>query len=190
MFARRAFVAGSVVASALPALAAKRTPPPPKVGAIHWPGPGHDLHGFMAIPAKAHGRQPAVLVVPDISGADSFALSLTDALALAGFVACIPRTFPSIDEALATVHWLSTNLYSTGKVAAIGLGQGGEMVRQIGGAPQGQLAAAILFGTAPLAQPEPPTLALDSAAQLAAAGRDVYDQAWQRAIDFLKEHLT
>lgn len=190
MIGRRAFVAGSVAAIALPALAAKHSPPPPKVAAIRWPGPGHDLHGFMAIPAKAHGRQPAVLVVPDASGADQFALAMTDALALAGFVTCIPKTLPSIDDAVATVRWLGTNRYSTGKVAAIGLGSGGELVRQIGGAAQSGLAAAILFGAPLLAQSELPTLTLDSAAQLAAAGGDVYDRAWQRVIDFLKEHLT
>ena len=55
---RRAFVAGSIALAALP-LAAARPLPPPKVGAIRWPGPGHDLHGFMAISARAHGRQPA-----------------------------------------------------------------------------------------------------------------------------------
>ena len=144
----------------------------------------------MAVPAKARGRQPAVLIIPDAGGADPFALGMTDALALAGFVACTPKTLASIDDALATVRWLSTNRYSTGKVAAIGLGGGGEMVRQISGAASNGLAAAILFGSAPLAQPEPPTLALDSAAQLATAGGDVYERAWQRVIDFLKEHLT
>lgn len=190
MIGRRVFLAGSVTATALPAMAARHTPPPPKVGAIRWSGAGHDLHGFMAIPAKAHGRQPAVLVVPDTSGVDQFALGLTDALALAGFVACIPKTLASIDDVAATVRWLGTNRYSTGKVAAIGLGRGGEMVREIGGAAQSGLAAVVLLGALPLAQPEPPTLALDSAAQLAAAGGDIYDRAWQRVIDFLKEHLT
>lgn len=189
MLGRRAFVAGSIAAAALPALAAKRAPPP-KVGAIRWPGPGHDLHGFMAIPAKAHGPQPAVLILPDASGADQYALAMTDALALAGFVTCIPRALPSIDDAVATVRWLGTNHYSTGKVAAVGLGRGAELVRQMGGAAQSGLAAAILFGSAPLAEPEPAMLALDSVAQLAAAGGDVYDRAWQRAIDFLKEHLA
>lgn len=190
MIGRRVFVAGSVAAAALPALAAKHSPPAPKVGAIRWPGPGHDLHGFMAIPAKAHGRQPAVLIVPDTSGADQFALAMTDALALAGFVACIPKALASIDDALATVRWLGTNRYSTGKIAAIGLGRGGEMVRQIDGMAESGLAAAILFGAPPLTQPEPRTLALGSVAQLAAAGGDVYDRAWQRVIEFLKEHLT
>jgi dienelactone hydrolase len=186
---RRAFVAGTLALAAFPARAAK-PPPPPKIGAIHWPGPGYELHGYMAVPAKAHGPQPAVLLVPDASGADQYALGMTDALALAGFVACVPKTIASIDDAVATVRWLRTNPYSTGKVAAIGLGRGGEIVRQISSATQSGLAAAILFGAASLAQSEPPMLALDSAAQLAAAGGDVYDRAWQSVIDFLKEHLT
>ena len=37
-----------------------------------------------------YGGGPAVLVLPDTSGADRFALGLTDALAQAGFVTCIP----------------------------------------------------------------------------------------------------
>ena len=73
MPSRRAFVAGSIALAAFPAYAGK-TPPPPKVGAIYWPGAGHVLHGYMAIPAKAHGPQPAVLVLPGTNGADRFAL--------------------------------------------------------------------------------------------------------------------
>ena len=64
MPSRRAFVAGLIAAAGVPAGAASRLPPP-KIGAIRWPGPGYDLHGYMAIPAKARGRQPAVLVLPD-----------------------------------------------------------------------------------------------------------------------------
>jgi len=185
LLGRRAFVAGSVAASALPAFAGK--PMPPKVGAIRWPGSEHDLHGFMAIPAKAHGRQPAVLIVPDGDGADKFALSLTDWLALAGFVACIPRALPSLDDALATVRWLATNRYATGKVAAIGLGRGGELVDRIAVSPQALLAAGVTFGVpAAVAGPVP----LRRFGALNALAADAYDHVWQEILAFLKEQLA
>ena len=185
MLGRRAFVAGSVAATALPVFAAK--PTPPKVGAIRWPGPEHDLHGFMAIPAKAHGRQPAVLVVPDSDGADRFALSLTDWLALAGFVTCIPKTLTSLDDALATVRWLATNRYATGKVAAIGLGRGGELIDRIAVSPEASLAAGVTFGASAAEAGRVPLLRFES---ISALSGDAYGHAWQRILAFLKEQLA
>jgi len=174
-----------VALAGLPALAANSQPP--KVGAIRWPGPGHDLHGFMAIPAKAHGRQPAVLVLPDSDGADKFALSLTDWLALAGFVACIPRTLASLDDALATVRWLATNRYATGKVAAIGLGRGGEMIDRIAASPQALLAAGVTFGASGAEAGRVPLLRFEP---INALNSDAYDHAWQQILAFLKEQLV
>jgi len=187
MFGRRAFVAGSVAATALPVFAARRAPPPPKVGAIRWPGPGHDLHGFMAIPAKAHGRQPAVLVVPDTTGADRFALGLADSLALAGFVACVPRALASLDDALATVRWLATNRYATGKVAAIGLGWGAELTDRIVGSSPALLAAGVTFGASGGEAGALPVLRFGAVGTLSS---DAYDRAWQQTLIFLKEQLA
>lgn len=182
---RRAFVAGSIALAVLPLLAAK-PPPPPKVGAIHWPGPGHELHGYMAIPAGAHGRQPAVLVLPD-AGADRFALGLTDALALAGFVACLGKDPLSLEEALASLHWLATNAYATGKVAAIGTGAGAALVERIAAAPDSLLTCGVAFdgGTT---EPRsrilhlPPLSAEDPASD--------YASRWREAMDFLGRNLA
>lgn len=190
MLARRAFVAGLVAAATLPAVARTKAQLPPKVGAIRWPGPGYELHGFMAVPARARGPQPAILVIPDRSGADRFALGLTDALAQAGFVTCLPSALASLDEGVATVGWLATNRYATGKVGAVGLGWGADLVRQVGDVSDSKVTAAVLFGAAPLSQAQTPTLSLASVAELAGSGTDIYEQAWRQAIGFLKEHLA
>jgi dienelactone hydrolase len=187
LLGRRAFVAGSVAAAALPALAAK-APPPPKVGAIRWPGPGYELHGFMAVPAQAHGPQPAVLVVHDTTGADKFALGLTDALAQAGFVTCIPRALASLDEGVATVRWLATNRYATGKVGAVGIGWGGALVERIATAPDSLLSCGVAFGSGDDAAPGSVPL-LNLPALAAATDPETYAASWRQAVDFLAAHL-
>jgi len=180
---RRAFVGGSIVLAAFPLLAAK-SPPPPKVGAIRWSGPGHDLHGYMAIPAKAHGPQPAILVIPD-GAADTFALGLTDALALAGFVACVAKAPLSFDEAAATLRWLGTNRYATGRVGAVGVGAGAAIAQRI--AATGLLECAVLFDGIEGKAEEPNLLHLPILAATTAAA--LYASAWQRAIAFFARRL-
>ena len=185
MASRRAFVAGSVAAIALPTFAAK-TPPKPKVGAIRWPGPGYELHGYMAVPAEAHGPQPAVLVLPDTSGADRFALGLTDALAQAGFVTCIPSALASIEEGLATVRWLATNRYATGKVGAVGIGWGAALLGQIVAVPDSELACGVAFGGDNLAGAMP---LLSLPALAAATDAATYSASWRQTVSFLAGHL-
>jgi dienelactone hydrolase len=182
---RRAFVAGSIALAALPLRAAK-APPPPKVGAIRWPGPGHDLHGYMAIPAKARGRQPAVLVLPD-AGADRFALDLTDALALAGFVACVAKDPLSLDEALASLRWLGTNAYSTGKVAAVGAGAGAALIGPLAATPGGPLTCAVAFDGRTSGS-DPHILHLPPLGP--GGGSADYAGRWREAMDFLARNLA
>lgn len=185
MLGRRAFVAGYIAFGTSPLRAAK-APAPPKIGAIHWSGPGHELHGYMAIPAKAHGPQPAILVLPD-AGADQFALGLTDALALAGFVACVAKNALTADEAMATIRWLGSNRYATGKVGLVGTGAGATMARRIAAAPDIPLSCTILFDGAADVGEETSLLHLP---MLNAAVDSVrYGAAWQQAIAFLGRHL-
>ena len=185
---RRAFVAGTLAFAAFSARAAKPLPPP-KIGAIHWPGPGYELHGYMAIPASAHGPQPAVLVVHDSNGTDEFALGLTDALALAGYVACAPKKLASLDEGVTTVRWLATNAYATGKVAALGLGWGGALVERIAAAPGSLLTCGVAFGSgeADMADGAIPILRLPALS--ATQDKAAYAASWQQAVDFLDAHL-
>jgi dienelactone hydrolase len=182
---RRALLTGAAALAAAPAFAAK-PPPPPKTANIRWPGPGHDLHGYMAIPPKAHGPQAAVMVVHDVQGADAFTRGLCDQLAAAGFVACAPTRLASLEEAVATVHWLASNAYATGKVAAIGLGWGASLVERVAASPQPQLSAAVTFSADRIADLPIPALRLQSVAQLQG---DAYNQAWLQALAFLKDHL-
>ena len=185
---RRAFVAETIALAAFPA-AATKPPPLPRTARIHWPGPHEELHGYMAIPAKARGAQPAILVVHDTGSADAFTLSLADRLALAGFVACAPTRLTLLEEAVATVRWLGTNAYATGKVAAVGLGSGGALVDRVAVSPQPLLAAAITFGASEgtTATAATPMLRFDAVGQMRA---EEYNDAWSRTIAFLKEHLA
>jgi carboxymethylenebutenolidase len=185
---RRAFVAGTFALAAFPVHGAK-PPPPPKIGAIRWPGPGYELHGYMAVPAKARGPQPAVLVVHDRDGADQFALSLTDAIALAGYVACAPKALASLDEGVATVCWLATNGYATGKVAAVGLGWGGALVERIAAAPGILLSCGIAFGNTEPGIADGAIPILRMPALSATQDRTAYAASWQQAVDFLDAHL-
>ena len=137
----------------------------------------------MAVPAKAHGPQPAVLVLPD-AGADPFALGLTDALALAGFVACVAKTPLTVDEATATIRWLGTNHYATGKVGIVAIGTGAAMAQSIAAA--GPLDCAVLFDGK-----ETPTEGSVVHLPLLAATTDAtrYEAAWRQAVAFLARHL-
>lgn len=181
---RRAFMAGTLAAS-LPLHAAKL--PPPKVGAVRWPGPGYDLHGYIAVPAKAHGKQAAVLVLPDQAGADAFTLGLTDALALAGFVACIPKAVASLDEAVATVRWLGSNAYATGKVAAVGNGWSGGIIERMVARADPLLSCGVIFGRQESLDASIPILSLPRLAT--ATDSETYTAIWQQALVFLRQHL-
>ncbi len=171
--------------------------------AIHWPiGPGRELHGYMAIPARARGRQPAVVVIGGRDTPDPFARQLVRSAARAGFVTCtanrasvLPDTI--VDDMRATARWLADGRYGTGRVAAVGLGSG--VATTLALAAEGALVAAVTFGdAAPVASGAPvlsfrpagrgwvpltgpgttPTLAQDWA------------QAWVAAMAYLREHLT
>jgi dienelactone hydrolase len=187
MPSRRAFVAGSIALAALPTAAAKRLPPP-KIGAIYWPGAGRVLHGYMAIPAKAHGPQPAILVLPGANGADRFAMGLTDALAVAGFVACLPKAPLLLEDGVASVRWLATNRYATGKVAAVGVGEGAALVQQLSVSSDAQLSCAVIFGNAAGTQ-EPGIPILRLPAMAIANDSDAYVAAWREAVLFLSDQL-
>jgi dienelactone hydrolase len=184
LFGRRAFIAGAVLGSSA---SAARPLLAPKIAAIRWPGPVGDLHGYMAVPAEARGPQPAVLVIPDTSGADRFALGLVDALAVAGMVACLPKALSSLQDGVTTARWLATNRYSTGRVAAIGLGWGGDLTLRMAASPGSMLIACVTFGASASVGSTVAALRLPAIGTL--AGSD-YDAAWQRTLSFLKEHLA
>lgn len=145
-----------------------------KTANVRWTAPaGRELHGYMAIPARAHGRQPAVLVAHENRGLNDHVRDVARRVALAGFVACAPDflsgiggTPPDEDaaraavagldpqrtvaDALATVRWLKTNRYATGKVGAVGFCWGGALVDRVAVAAGTDLAAGVAYyGPAP-----------------------------------------
>jgi hypothetical protein len=168
---RRAFVIAATALMALRADAKKRALPP-KAAFIHWPGHGHELHGFMAVDQKAHGPQPAVLV---LGGQPEYAQAVTIWLGAAGFVACWPRSV-ALPDLQATARWLTTNAYATGKIGAVLLSAADVLP-----ALASSLVCAVAVGPA-IGPPDLPLLKLDRLAPDTPAG-------YVRATAFLKEHL-
>ncbi len=196
---RRLLLAGGLM---LPGavLAAKLAPPDAEVNesAVHWPiGGGREQHGFMAVSARARGRQPAVLVIGGRDTPDAFARALVHSVAQAGFVACTINAAAVVpdrltDDLRATAAWLANGRYGTGRIGAIGLGSGtaGTIALAAGGA----LVAAVLFGegTAPAGIPILSFRRQGSDWQEAADPnmRGDWAESWQRALHYLRAHLT
>lgn len=187
------------------ALAAKLAPPDVEVNAtaIRWPvGSGRELHGYMAIPARARGRQPAVLVIVGRDTPDLRARELVRGVAQAGFVACtvngasiLPENFTN--DLRATARWLANGRYGTGRIGAIGLSGGIAATLALAG--DRTIAAAVTFGEADAPPEGAPLLAFrpagtgwgpltprDASPTLGQA----WIQAWAGAMAFLREHLT
>lgn len=193
---RRTLLAGGLMLPGT-ALAAKLAPPDVAVNEspIHWPiGGGRELHGYMAIPARARGRQPGVLV---IGTPDGFARDLAKSVAQAGFVACTvnqaavtPGGFEA--DMRATAGWLANGRYGTGRVGAIGIGAGAETAIALVG--DGAIVAAVAFGDA-LASEGAAILSYHREGQgwsLANEPGNPADwaEAWPHALGYLREHLT
>jgi len=201
---RRALLAAGL---ALPgaAIAAKLAPPDANVNsaAIHWPiGPAREMHGYMAIPARAQGRQPAVLVIGGRDTPDTFTRQIVRATAQAGFVACTANAAvimadTIIDDMRATARWLGEGRYGTGRVGAVGLDGGVDAAAAL--AASGALSGATTFGKAPAPAPGVPILSFGregsgwrmlTGPAAAATFEGDWATAWARAMAFLRERLT
>jgi carboxymethylenebutenolidase len=138
---------------------------------------GRVLSLYMAVPAKAHGPHPAVMVVHENKGLDEHIRDVARRVALAGYVACAPdfltvaggtpadedtarRMIGRLDlvqttlDALACVQWLGRNppgnQVLTGKVGALGFCWGGALVDRTAVAAGTALAAGVsYYGPAP-----------------------------------------
>jgi hypothetical protein len=193
---RRFLLAGGLMLPGA-ALAAKLAPPDVEVNeaAIHWPiGGGREMHGFMAISARARGRQPAILV---IGTPDSFARDLVKSVAQAGFVACTTNAAALsrdrlADDMRATVGWLANGRYGTGRVGAVGVAGGVETVMAL--AASGSIAAAVTFGdTLPAEAAHILSYAREGAgwSSRAEPGKPAdWAEAWPHALGYLRDHLT
>ena len=207
---RRAVLTGLVASLGGPALAAI-VPDDPRLKTAtvrQTVSPGRTLAMYLAVPARARGRHPAMLVVHDAAGLDEPAREAAREVALLGFVACAPDfltrlsgtpadaraarimmarldTTEALHDATGALSWLARNppgeRVLTGKVGALGLGWGGTLVERLAVAAPDEIGAAITVGA-----PEAAVLA-DSLPWLRLKTAD--EPAWARAGPFLKEHF-
>ncbi|HEX8445141.1 MAG TPA: dienelactone hydrolase family protein [Sphingomonas sp.] len=131
------------------------------------------MHGYMALPANARGRQSSVMVIHENRGLNDHIRDIARRIALAGYVALAPdflsgnggtpgdpdaaRTLigqldltQAVADAVATTRWLRNNRFASGKVAALGFCWGGAMVNRLAIAAGDLLTAGVAFyGPAP-----------------------------------------
>ncbi|AEI36911.1 carboxymethylenebutenolidase [Zymomonas mobilis subsp. pomaceae] len=136
---------------------------------VHWKvSNGELMHGYIAVPAVARGKLPAVMVVHDENGLDFEAREVARQMALKGYIALAPDFLSPwggtpkdtakakamigafdmpwvIKDAVMTIAWLKNQRYSTGKVGAIGLGWGGKLVEYTAAQANTDLLAAVTY---------------------------------------------
>ena len=148
-----------------------------------------------------------MLVIGDSGTADPLAAWLVDRLADAGLVACLLDLSASkvaidapiaLDDALASVRWLVTNRYATGRVGALGIGRGATLVRRLAVSAGDALTAAVALGgnDLPVTATHAALLIAPLAASPASATLTPADEsrAWEQSLArttaFFREHLT
>lgn len=204
LFDRRSVLAAGLMLPAA-AIAARIAPVDPQVNAtaIRWPvGPARELHGYMAIPARARGRQPAVLIIGGGDTPDPASRALVRSTAQAGFVACTANRAAIVPERLAedmqaSAAWLANGRYGTGRIGAIGVGAGLPVMLAL--VARGALTAAIALDDPGAAPPGDRLLSLrrDGAgwSLLTGSGASAtfaadWAQAWVAAMAYLRGQLT
>ncbi len=125
-----------------------------KIENVAFPGPTGEMKGYLAIPADATGKLPAVLVIHENRGLNPHIKDVTRRMALEGFVALgvdllsrvggTPATddeaaalFKDIDrdalvpDAVSAIAYLKGSPATNGNVGAIGFCFGGGIVNQL-----------------------------------------------------------
>ena len=153
--------------------------------AITYPGAGGEMKGYLARPADASGRLPAVIVVHENRGLNRHIRDVARRMALEGFVALAPDylsplggtpedeekargMFGQLDRAgvvangVATVEFLEKHELTNGKVGAMGFCWGGGTVNDLAVASPALDAAVAYYGrqadTAEVSKIEAPLL--------------------------------
>jgi len=140
---------------------------------------GDHMTGYLAWPASASGRLPAVVVVHENRGLVPHIRDVVRRVALEGFLAFGPDFLSPLggtpddedkgrdmigkleapkvtEQAVAAVRWLKAHEKSTGKVGAIGFCWGGGVVNRLAVAAGSDLAAAVpYYGAQPPAADVP-----------------------------------
>ena len=130
------------------------------------------MRGYLAQPAKAAGKLPAVLVIHENRGLNPHIEDIARRLALANFVAFAPdalfplggypgdedkarELFPKLDQAktredfVTAVDWLKARPETNGKVGAVGFCYGGGMVNLLATRVPDLAAGVAFYGSAP-----------------------------------------
>jgi len=192
---RRAAIVGFITMLAGPA-AAKLAPAGKdiKASSIRWPaGDGTVLHGFIAIPARARGKQPAVLILAGPGGGTNPGTDLAEAVAQAGLIGCAPDpamitgatggSERALADLAATIAWLGHHAYATGAIGLLGSSGTEDLLAKLAARPD--ITASVLIGSAaPLT-----TGGSASILALPAADSAAWAAAWPRAMAFLRERL-
>ena len=131
------------------------------------------MRGYLAWPATAHGKLPAVLVIHENRGLNPYIEDVTRRLAVAGFLAFAPDAltplggYPGNDDEgrvlqqkrtteemlqdfIAAAEFLQTHALSNGKVGVVGFCFGGGMANELAvRIPQVIVAAVPFYGVQP-----------------------------------------
>ena len=130
------------------------------------------MRGYLAQPAKASGKLPAVLVIHENRGLNPHIEDIARRLALENFVAFAPdalfplggypgdedkarEVFPKLDQAktredfVAALAWLKARPETNGKVGAVGFCYGGGMVNFLATRAPDLGAGVAFYGSAP-----------------------------------------
>jgi carboxymethylenebutenolidase len=150
-----------------------------KTERVTFPGEGGEMAGYLAMPANATGRLPAVVVIHENRGLVPHIQDVTRRMALEGFLALGPDFLHqaggtpadedkgrdmigqldrarTVANAVATVRFLKAHGAGNGKVGATGFCWGGGMVNALAVAAGADLAAAApYYGAQPPAADVP-----------------------------------
>ena len=136
------------------------------------------MRGYLARPAKAAGKLPAILVIHENRGLNPHIEDIARRLALDNFVAFAPdalfplggypgdedkarELFPKLDQAktredfVAAAGWLKARPETTGKIGAVGFCYGGGMVNYLATRLPDLAAGVPFYGSAPNARGRP-----------------------------------
>jgi carboxymethylenebutenolidase len=145
-----------------------------KVGYVEYDSPNGSgkMKGYMAQPAKAAGKLPAILVIHENRGLNPHIEDIARRLALDNFVAFAPdaltplggypgnedkarELFPKLDQTkiredfVTAVAWLKARPETNGKVGAVGFCYGGGIVNMLATRVPDLAAGVPFYGSAP-----------------------------------------
>jgi carboxymethylenebutenolidase len=145
---------------------------------VTFPGAGGEVSGYLARPAGASGRLPAVLVIHENRGLNPHIEDVARRVAQAGFMAlAVDFLSPAggtpadedkaremigaldarqtLDNAVTAVAWLASREDSNGKVGAVGFCWGGGLVNQLATASPDLAAGVAYYGRTPAPEAVP-----------------------------------